>query len=150
VLALIVILVYASTGWDPLIHLFYWGAAAGGLAAMLLITTSSFAVIGYFARHHRGESIWCRLVAPTISSGLLLVVCYLALNNIATLFGVDPGAKPTWIVPSALAIVALAGAVWALILRTRRPTVYNAIGLGADSAAHSEQPPSAAATTDTA
>lgn len=150
VVALIVILVYAFAGWDPLVHLFYWGAAAGGLAVLLLITASSLAVIGYFARHRQGESLWHRVVAPVIASSLLLVVSYLALNNIATLFGVDPGSKPTWIVPTALVIVALAGVMWALILRSLRPMVYHSIGLGADSSADSEPPPSAAATIDSA
>jgi amino acid transporter len=78
VLALIVILVYAIAGWDPLVHLFYWGAAAGGLAVLLLITAASFAVIGYFARHREGESIWHRVVAPVIASALLLVVSCLS------------------------------------------------------------------------
>ena len=146
VLALVVILVYAFARWDPLVHLFYWGAAAGGLAVMLLITASSFAVIGYFARHRQGESIWHRVVAPVIASGLLLVVSYLALNNIATLFGVEPGSELTWIVPTAFVIVALAGAMWALMLRSLRPMVYDSIGLGAESVAHQEQPPSAPTT----
>jgi amino acid transporter len=146
-LALIVILVYAIAGWDPLVHLFYWGAAAAGLAVLLLITAASFAVIGYFARHRRREHLasGCRtghLVRLTARGVLPRAEQY------ATLFGVDPGSSTTWIVPTGLVMVALAGATWALILRSLRPIVYKPIGLGAESAAHSEQPPSVATTSD--
>src|SRR6185295_4695892 len=51
VLGLIVIVVYAVAGWDPLVQLFFWGGTAGGIGVLLLITVSSIAVIGYFARH---------------------------------------------------------------------------------------------------
>jgi len=132
-LALIVIVVYALAGWDPLVQLFYWGAAAGGIGAMLLITATSIAVIGYFARHRQDETIWRRITAPAISSALLLVISCLALTNIATLFGVEPTSRLTWIIPAVFAVVALAGAGWGLILRIRSPQVYAVVGQGLES-----------------
>ncbi|MFI7602084.1 APC family permease [Actinoplanes sp. NPDC049681] len=134
-LGLVAILVYAVMGWDPLVQLFFWGGTTGGIGVLLLITVTSVAVIGYFARNPQGEDLWHRLGAPAIGTVLLLVMTYLALTNIATLFGVEPGSDPTWVVPLAYAILALAGAAWALILRRARPAVYQGIGLGARSAA---------------
>jgi amino acid transporter len=134
-LGLIVILLYAVNGWDPLVQLFFWGGTGGGIGVLLLITLTSIAVIGYFARHHEGESWWHRIGAPVIGTLLLLVVSYLALTNIATLFGVEPGSAPTWVVPTAFAVVAVVGIIWALVLRASRPQVYEGIGLGARSAA---------------
>ena len=131
-LALIAIVVYALAGWDPLVRLFYWGAAAGGIGAMLLITATSIAVIGYFARHRQDETIWHRITAPAISSALLLVVSCLALTT-ATLFGGEPTFRLTWIIPAVFAVVALAGAGWGLILRIRSPQVYAVVGLGLES-----------------
>jgi 4-amino-4-deoxy-L-arabinose transferase-like glycosyltransferase len=64
---------------------------------------------------------------------LLVVVTYLALTNIAILFGVEPGSTPTWAVPLAYAVLTLAGAGWALILRRSKPQVYAGIGMGARS-----------------
>lgn len=133
-LGLIVIVVYAVAGWDPLVQLFFWGGTGGGIGVLLLITVTSVAVLGYFARHPEGEDFWHRVGAPVIGTILLLVISYLTLTNIATLFGVEPGSGPTWVVPLAFAVVALGGILWALILRSTRPDVYAGIGLGARSA----------------
>jgi amino acid transporter len=134
VLGLLVIVVYAVVGWDPLVQLFFWGGSAGGIGVLLLITVTSIAVIGYFARHPEGEDWWHRIGAPVIATILLLVMSYLAITNIATLFGVEPGSKPTWVVPLAFGATAVAGILWALFLRSSRPQVYAGIGLGARSA----------------
>ena len=133
-LGLIVIVIYAVAGWDPLVQLFFWGGTAGGIGVLLLITVSSVAVIGYFARRPEGEDFWHRIGAPVLGTILLLVMSYLTLTNIATLFGVAPGSGPTWVVPVAFGVVALGGILWALVLRTARPDVYAGIGLGARSA----------------
>ena len=133
-LGLIVIVLYAVMGWDPLVQMFFWGGSAGGIGVLLLITVTAIAVIGFFARHPEGEDFWHRIGAPVIGTILLLVMSYLALTNIATLFGVAPGSTPTWVVPTVFGLVALAGIAWALVLRSSRPQIYNGIGLGARSA----------------
>jgi amino acid transporter len=134
VLGLAVIVLYAVMGWDPLVQLFFWGGSAGGIGVLLLITVTSIAVIGYFARHPGGEDFWHRIGAPVIGTILLLVMSYLALSNIATLFGVEPGSSTTWVVPLSYGVVTVAGILWALVLRGSRPDVYQGIGLGARSA----------------
>ena len=133
-LAFVVLTVYAIMGWDPLVQLFYWGSTAGGLGVLLLITLTSIAVIIYFARDARGENLWQRHIAPLIASVILLVVAYLALDNLATLFGVDPGTGPARIVPIVYLVIFAAGVAWALILRRTKPDVYEGIGRGTRSA----------------
>ncbi|WP_433287035.1 APC family permease [Pseudonocardia sp. CA-142604] len=133
---LIVIALYAAAGWDPLIQLFFWGGTGGSMGVLLLITLTSIAIINYFARHPNGEDAWHRIAAPVISAVLLLITAFLAVTNVATLFGVEPGSKPTWAVPLTFGVVALAGMGWALALRGRRPKLYFGIGLGASGALH--------------
>jgi hypothetical protein len=70
---------------------------------------------------------------PGTGSGWV-VVTYLALTNIAILFGVESGSTPTWAVPLAYALLTLAGVAWALVLRRSRPQIYAGIGMGARSA----------------
>jgi amino acid transporter len=134
VFGLAVIVLYAVAGWDPLVQLFFWGGSAGGIGVLLLITITSVAVIGYFGRNHHGEDFWHRIGAPVVGTILLLVMSYLALTNIATLFGVEPGSGPTWVVPVSFGAVTVAGILWALFLRSGRPQIYSGIGLGARSA----------------
>jgi amino acid transporter len=132
-LGLVVILLFAIQGWDPLVNMFFWGGTGGGIGVLLLITLTSIAVIAYFAKNREGEDVWHRIGAPVIGTVLLLVMCYLAITNIATLFGVEPGSAPTWVVPLAFGVVTVAGIIWALILRSSKPQVYAGIGLGARS-----------------
>ncbi|HET6484763.1 MAG TPA: APC family permease [Actinoplanes sp.] len=133
-LGLVAIVVYAVAGWDPLVNLFFWGGTGGGIGVLLLITLAAIAVIGYFVKNPHGEDLWYRLGAPVLSTILLLIMSYLAISNIAILFGVEPGSDPTWMVPLAFGVLLVAGIGWALILRSTRPEVYAGIGLGARSA----------------
>lgn len=134
VLALVVLIAYAMAGWDPLDQLFYWGSTSGGLGVLLLYTGTSISVLCFFARDARGESLWQRAVAPVIATVVLLVVSCVALDNLAGLFGVDPGTGPAWVVPFAFLAVFVAGTVWGFVLKVRNPAVYDGIGRGTRSA----------------
>jgi len=134
VFGLIVIVLYAVAGWDPLVQLFFWGGAGGGVGVLLLITLTSIAVIGYFARNPAGEDVWHRIGAPVLGSIMLLGMTFLAFSNIDVLFGVAPGSTVAWAVPLAFGVLTVAGVGWGLILRAGRPDVYAGIGLGARSA----------------
>lgn len=133
-LGLLVIAVYALAGWDPLITLFYYGGTSGGLGVLLLIAATSVAVVVFFVRNPSGEPLWRRRVAPALAMVALAVVVVLALNNVDVLLGVPPDHALVWAVPTVFAIVAVLGAGWGLLLRTRQPAVYARIGLGAKSA----------------
>src|SRR4051794_6524506 len=91
-------------------------------------------VIGYFARDGRGENLWHRLIAPALATAVLLCFSYLALDNLATLFGVNPGTGPARVVPVALLVIFAAGTAWGLILQRIQPQVYQGIGRGTRSA----------------
>lgn len=130
---LVVIVLYAVFGWDPLVELFFWGGSGGGLGVLILVTLTSFAVIGYFARKPEGEDVLHRVVAPVVGSVLLLVMTYLAFDNIAGLLGVEPGSAPAIVVPASFVVLLALGSLWALYLRSTRPQIYAGIGLGARS-----------------
>lgn len=134
VVGLVVILIYAIAGWDPLVQLFFWCGTGGGFGVLLLITATSLSVTAFFARRPHEENTWTSLIAPALSTVLLVVVVVLAVLNFADLFGVSPTSPLRWIVPGVYLAAAVAGVVWALVLRSRRPEVYAAVGLGAKSA----------------
>jgi amino acid transporter len=133
-LALIVLCIYLIGGFDPLVQLFFWGGTTGGVGVLLLITLTSAAVIGFFLRGSRGESVWRRFIAPVIATALLLVISYLAVTNLSTLYGVEPNTGPALVMPIVALIVLVLGVIWGLVLRQTRPEVYAGIGLGPDSA----------------
>ncbi len=143
VLGLLVIVLYAVNGWDPVVQLFYWCGTSGGLGVLLLIATTSVAVIVYFARQGGEETLWRRAVAPGLAALALAGVVTLAVVNFADLLGIPPDHTLRWAVPVAFPVAALLGAAWALVLRSTRPDTYARIGLGAESSAASVLPESA-------
>ncbi len=134
VVGLIVLIIFAVAGWDPLVQLFFWGGSGGAVGVLLLVTLTAIAILGYFGKDARGEDAWHRLVAPGVATVLLLGMSYLALTNIDKLFGVAPDAPQVWLVPVIYGVTMLLGVVWALVLKSSRPQVYAGIGLGARSA----------------
>ena len=47
-LALTVVIIFAIAGADPVLKLFTWLTNLGALGVLLLMSTTSFAVVGYF------------------------------------------------------------------------------------------------------
>jgi amino acid transporter len=143
-----VIVGYAVNGWDPLVALFYWGGTSGAVGVLLLLATTSLAVVCYFARQTLSESLWRRVIAPTLALVALAVVVALTLSNLDVLLGVAPDHPLRYTVPAVYLAAAILGIAWALILRFTRPDVYAGIGLGAKAATAGLLPPSLGAGTD--
>jgi len=140
-IGLAAIIVYAILDLDPVFQLMFWVGTAGGFGVLVLIALTSLAVISYFARNDNGENLWRRLLAPVLSLLALGLVVYFAVINFKNLLAVPPGhpgesAVPTlsWLIPAVYPAVAVLGILWALVLKATRPDVYQAIGLGANSA----------------
>ncbi|WP_415830290.1 GNAT family N-acetyltransferase [Kibdelosporangium persicum] len=134
VLAFGVIVVFAAAGLDPLIDLMYIGTTFGGLGVVILMALTSISVIGYFGRRgDTGENAWRKFVSPAIAAILLLVVLWLTLDQYSTLLGLPAGHPAVWILPLTFAVFGVAGICWGAYLKSARPSVYAAIGLGANS-----------------
>ncbi|GAA3697310.1 APC family permease [Nonomuraea antimicrobica] len=133
-LGLVVIVVYAVLGLDPLVQLFFYGGSFGGFGVLLLVFVTSLAIIVFFAREPSGEALSRRVVAPVPAAIALAVMVWLALDNFATLLGVPEGDPLAWVLPVVYGVAALLGVVWALVLRSGQPAVYAAVGMGAKAA----------------
>ena len=131
---LAVIAGYAVAHADPMNALFFDLGTTGGFGILVLLAVTAVAVIAFFARDPRGENAWRRLIAPALAAAALGVIVVLAVQHYATVLGVRPGSPAAWALPASYAAVAAVGLGWALVLRSRRPQVYAAIGLGAHAA----------------
>ena len=131
---LVVIVVYALGGWEPMVHLFFWGGTSGGLGILFLITLTAAAVLFFFRRDAHGEPLWSRLVAPAVALVALAFVVVLAVRNFGALLGVAPGDALAWQVPLAFLVIGLLGTGYGLLLRHGQPTVYATLGQRVGSA----------------
>jgi amino acid transporter len=132
--ALIVILAFAISGLPPMADLFFWSGTTGGFGIVILLAATSCSVIVFFARDHHGENPWRRLIAPALAAAALAAIAVLAVLHYATLLGVPAHSPAGKILPACYAVAVVTGLAWGLILRARRPGVYEVIGLGAHSA----------------
>nr|WP_312886811.1 APC family permease [Actinocrinis puniceicyclus] len=144
-IGLAVILAYAAGGWNPQNDLFFWLGTTGGYGILILLALTSIAVVRFFALERAGENLWRRLIAPGISVVVLLVIVYLCTSNYSLLLGYTKPSMPGKVLPSLFALAAVVGVGWALYLRSRRPQVYEVIGMGPDAATgHGTATPAAA------
>ena len=143
VIAAVVISVYALAGWDPIVQLFFWLTVLGGLGVLILMTLTSVAVVAYFAPSYRRQTVGFGrgVLAPTLAALALGAVLVVTLGQFATLLGVDQASSLRWQLPTAYAVAAAIGLVWALICKTARPQVWAAIGRGAHSVTTDERLP---------
>jgi amino acid transporter len=127
---LAVIVLFAVTGWPAMTGLFFGGGATGGLGVMILLAITSVAVIRYFRRYPGTEKTWPTMTAPALSFLLLAGAVVLAIWHYGTLLGTAPGNPAAWLLPASYGVAAVIGVAWAALLRSRRPDIYQTIGLG--------------------
>jgi amino acid transporter/GNAT superfamily N-acetyltransferase len=133
-LAFVVIVLFVLFGLDPLDDLMFIGTTFGGLGVVILMAVTSVSVIGYFAqRKIAEENLWRSFISPGLAAVLLLVVLWLTLDQYSALLALPSDHPVVWILPSVFAVAGLAGIGWGAYLKSRRPDVYAAIGLGANS-----------------
>jgi amino acid transporter len=133
VLAIIVILIYAVTKTDPLVHFFAWLTTVGGLGVLILMWAASAAVVAFFMRNRRSETVWRARVAPIVAFVLLSVILTATVIGLGDLLQVGPGSIFHWVFSVGYLIFAIVGICWALVMRATRPEVYAGIGRGAES-----------------
>nr|WP_026426084.1 amino acid permease [Actinokineospora inagensis] len=132
-LALIVIIIYAIGGWDPLTELFYIAGTAGALGVLILLAATAFATVR-FLREHEEDSTAVRKIAPPVAAVAVTAILVLVVANYALLLGVPEDSPMRWGIPIAFAVVAVGGFLYGVVLRRTRPQVYESIGRGASRA----------------
>ena len=109
---LAVIVFYAATGQNPMVRLFFGLGTLGGFGIIVLLTLTAIAVVVFFARDHRGENPWQRLIAPALAAVILAAIVVLAVRNYSSLLGVPAADPASWEFPASYAAVALIGLGW--------------------------------------
>lgn len=131
--ALVVLLMYAAAGVDPLVHLFAWLTTAGGFGVLILMWAACGSVLVFFGSRPTLESRWRSKVAPRVAFVLLTLVLVATTVGLGDLLQLDGDSVFRWFFQSLFVVVGLLGAGWALFLRRRRPAVFASIGQGGRS-----------------
>ncbi|MEV0601380.1 APC family permease [Streptomyces sp. NPDC050315] len=117
------------TGQDPYIHLYTLLAILGTMAILIVQTLCSFAVIGYFRRHHPEDRHWFRtFTAPLLGGVGMTAVVVLLLVNMRTAAGDAADSLFFRLIPWIVGLVFFGGLGLALYLKARKPARYEIIG----------------------
>ena len=132
VCAVVVFSAFALAGANPVATLFTWLAYVAAVGVLLLMIGTSLAVIGFFRRAggHLGEPVWKRTVAPALGAVALALVLAVTVYNSNAVLGVRPSSPLTIALPGIIAVAAIVGVLWGLVLRESRPDLYQGIGTG--------------------
>jgi amino acid transporter len=128
VTAVVILSAFAVGGGDPLLGLFTWFSGLSAVGIVLLMTGTSAAVVGFFAKRQTEETLWQRAIAPTLATVLLGVVVFLLVANFDALLGPSANTPLRWILPGVVGAAAIIGLLWGVVLKSRRPEVYRNIG----------------------
>ena len=126
---------FAIADADPVLKLFTWLTNLGALGVLLLMATTSFAVVGYFRRRpDAAVSSWAGRIAPALAGVALLVVLVLGVLNFNVLItsATDaPTDKMTIILPVILFGAGAIGLLLGAWLKSAKPETFARIGEGA-------------------
>lgn len=85
-----VIAIFALTPADPYSQVVVWTNTPTIIAVLLLQILTSIAVVRYFRRDARGESLWTRVIAPMMATLVLAAVVVNLALNMGQLTGLGP------------------------------------------------------------
>ncbi|OBF16754.1 amino acid transporter [Mycobacterium sp. ACS4331] len=117
----VLLAIMAVPGLDPVVQIYAWLSGAATLGVVSLMALTSLAVIVFFARNARPQSIWKKFVAPAAALLGLLIAIALIVGNFATLVGSQWMA---WLLGSVLVVSFVIGMGWSLGLRAARPEAF--------------------------
>ncbi|MEU4645684.1 APC family permease [Micromonospora sp. NPDC023814] len=133
--ATVVVGAFAFSGADPVAAMFTWLSTLGAMGLLCLLLAASVAAFRA-PDSVRGPrpGVWEWRLAPALGVLGGLVVLALMLGNVSSLLGAAPRSLYPFLLPAILVATAVAGGVWAGILRRARPEVYAGIGRGTPTA----------------
>src|SRR5262249_19329410 len=79
---------------------------------------------------HPGVSPWRRLVAPGLAALALFAIGTVTVTNARAVLGTARGSAFIYVLPGVVAVAAIGGLAWGLVLRATRPEIYAMIGQG--------------------
>jgi amino acid transporter len=108
-------------------QIYGWFAGLAAFTILAAMALTSLAAFVYFRRHREHPvSLWAGTVAPFIGTVCLAVMVYLGGDNLASLIAGSQTLANIMMIGAATVFVV--GFITALVLRRRRPAVYQRIG----------------------
>lgn len=127
-ISIIVVMIFALIGADPLLHLGGWLPIFSTLAVIVVQLVVSLAVVAYFNREGRKTAgdWWKTFIAPILGAISMGVVIYLLIMNLPFLAGSEE--LIVILMPVYVAVVFIGGVLYALYLKKAHRSRFDRIG----------------------
>lgn len=128
--SVVLIVLFAVLGLDPVLQVFTWFAGVATLAIAILMALTSIAVIAYFVKTRQDRRVWNTVVAPALGFVGLIVSAILIVAYFPIMVGdVDGDGAPafglvSWLLLALIALFLGIGYAQAAWIRRRRPAAY--------------------------
>lgn len=128
--ALVITVTFAIVGLDPILQVYSWLAGVATLSVIILMATTSIAVIAFFARAKGRRRVWSTIIAPALGGlGLLVFVVAIVAYFPLLVADADSDGNPVFsgVSLTLLALIvafAVLGLAQAVALRRRDPQKY--------------------------
>lgn len=124
--ALVVLVVFAGLGLDPVLNMFTWVSQVGTLGVLGMMTVTSVAVIAFF-RAQGGGSAFATVLMPVVSGLIMAVLFVYIFLNFGDLTGTTGGAL-RWVLPAIIPAAAVVGWFAAIRLEKADPESFARMG----------------------
>lgn len=123
-LSLLAVAMCALIGMDPVTQIYAWGATAGTLGYMVILSLTCVSVLVFFRRSDTPHPFWNTVVAPT--GGFLgLVACLIvAVQNLPALVGGENAGLAASIMEMIVMISFVVGCAAALLMKVMSPARF--------------------------
>ncbi|HEY0291978.1 MAG TPA: APC family permease [Hansschlegelia sp.] len=114
-------------GLDPVTQIYAWGATAGTLGYMVILSLTCVSVVVFFSRTGKDRRVWNTKIAPIGGLIGLLFCLWIAVANLPALIGGD-GAASIAVVMGMVVVLSFAiGYAAALLLKSRFSSRFEAL-----------------------
>jgi amino acid transporter len=122
-----VLLILVMTGLDPVMQIYAWGATAGTLGYMLVLSLTCVSVIAFFARNSDGRRVWQTRVAPFGALLGILFCLWVAVANLPALIGGEAADMTARVICYGVACSFAVGFLAALFFKRFLPTRFETL-----------------------
>ncbi len=122
------LLILLAIGLDPVTQIYAWGATAGTLGYMAILSLTCISVLVFFNVRNKGlGTVWHTLIAPIGGLVGLLACLWIAIANLPALIGGDNAAIAAWAIGFLVIVTFISGYALASHMKSRYPRRFEAL-----------------------
>ncbi|MFM0047814.1 APC family permease [Paraburkholderia sediminicola] len=127
VMSLAAIVMLGAIGLSPVTQIYAWGATAGTIGYMVIISLTCISIFVFFSKNRRNQRILNVRVAPALGFFGLAGCLVIAIMNLPALIGGDDAPIIAKFMLGVIVLAFVVGAMAATLLRTRSPSRFEGL-----------------------